>query len=308
MYRFLLKPRWILSHLFVAACIVSFVLLGFWQLRRLDERKALNAQVVAAEAQPAAALDQVVPTGVIASTADVDAIVYRSVEVTGTYRVDQQVLVPNRTFETAPGYWVLTPLVQSDGTGVVINRGWVPITYTEDGSWADFDPPSGTVTVTGMARAPQVRDAGALVAGPQDATEGTLRSLARVDVGRLQQQVGEQLYPLYVSLDTQHPAQAAPAGSSGTALPVPVPRPELDEGPHLSYAVQWFTFALLTLIVYPLALRWYARRRLQGDPDDPLLDGALPSEPGTMDGTGPVDDAAVPPGSPSGLHPTRSSP
>ena len=49
MYRFLLRPLWILSHLFVLACVVAFVSLGLWQLRRLDERKAYNAQVRAAQ-------------------------------------------------------------------------------------------------------------------------------------------------------------------------------------------------------------------------------------------------------------------
>ena len=193
---------------------------------------------------------------------------YRIATVSGTYRVDEQVLVPNRTSESAPGYWVLTPLVQADGTGVVVNRGWIPFSYTEEGPWTDFDPPTGPVTVTGMVRPPQVRDAGALVAGPEDAAEGTLRSLARVDVARLQQQVSEPLYPLYLTLEQQSPAQSATLGPTGQPLPVPVPRPTLDEGPHFGYAVQWFTFALLTLIVYPLLLRRHARRRLQGDPDD----------------------------------------
>ena len=57
MYRFLLKPRWILSHLFVAACVIAFINLGLWQLRRLDERKATNAEVAAAEAQDAGSID-----------------------------------------------------------------------------------------------------------------------------------------------------------------------------------------------------------------------------------------------------------
>jgi surfeit locus 1 family protein len=277
-YRFLLKPRWILSHLFVASCVVLFVVLGLWQLRRLDERKATNADVKAAEELEAEPIQTLLPEGPDASGEAVDAVEYRVATVTGTYRVDQQVLVPNRTYESAPGYWVLTPLEQSDGTSVVINRGWIPFSYTEDGPWSDFDPPSGTVTVVGMVRPPQARDAGALVAGPEDAAEGTLRSLARVDVARLQQQVDEPLYPLYVNLESQSPVQSATYAPSGAPLPVPVPRPTLDEGPHFGYAVQWFTFALLTVIVYPLLLRRVARRRLQGEPDE-----ASTTEHGTME-------------------------
>lgn len=269
MYRFLLKPRWILSHLIVASVVVLFVALGFWQLNRLDERRSTNTEVEAAEAQPAMPVAELVPAGPSATADEVDAVDYRLASVTGTYRADQQVLVPNRTYASAPGYWVLTPLVQADGTGVVVNRGWIPFSYTEEGPWTDFDPPAGTVAVTGMVRPPQVRDSGALVGGPQDAADGTLRSLARVDVARLQQQVDEPLYPLYVNLEVQAPAQDTAAGPTGAPLPVPVPRPTLDEGPHMGYAAQWFFFALLALIGYPLTLRWYARRRLQGDPEEP---------------------------------------
>jgi surfeit locus 1 family protein len=260
-YRFLLKPGWILSHLFVLACVVAFVNLGIWQLNRLAERKDHNAQVRAAEALPPETVGELLPDGADSTSAQVDAVVFRAVEVTGTYSVDQQVLVQNRTNGGAPGYWVLTPLVQPDGTAVVINRGWVPINYSLDGPWTDFDPPTGTVSVRGMVQVPQVRPTSGLITGPRDAAEGVLRSLARVDVPRLQQQVDERLLPVYVNLQVEQPAQAGP-------LPEPLPSPELDEGPHLNYAGQWFIFALLTAIVYPLLLRRVARRRLEGDPDE----------------------------------------
>jgi surfeit locus 1 family protein len=260
-YRFLLKPGWILSHIFVLACVVAFVNLGLWQLRRLDERKHYNAQVRAAEAQAPEPIGALLPDGAGSTTEQVDGVVYRTVDVTGTYSVDQQVLVQNRTNGGAPGYWVLTPLVQADGTAVVINRGWIPFSYTVDGPWTDFDPPTGTVSVRGMLQIPQVRPTSGLITGPRDAPDGVLRSLARVDVPRLQQQVDEQLLPIYVNLQAQQPAQAGPS-------PEPLPAPELSEGPHLNYAGQWFIFALLTLIVYPLLLRRHARRRLEGNPDE----------------------------------------
>ena len=284
MYRFLLKPRWVLSHIFVLACVVAFVSLGLWQLRRLDERKALNAQVEAAEAMAPVPVGELVADGPAADGAAVDAVEYRPVTVTGTYRTDQQVLVANRSNGGAPGYWVLTPVEQSDGTAVVVNRGWVPNSYDEAGPWTDFDPPSGPVTVAGMVRAPQVRASGGLVTGPKDPESGVLRVLARVDVARLAQQVPEPVLPLYVMLTAQQPVQ-------GGSLPAPVPAPTLDEGPHLNYAGQWFIFTLLTLVVYPLLLRRVARRRLQGDPDDEL-------DPVAVDTDGRADDehaVAAPP-------------
>jgi surfeit locus 1 family protein len=295
-YRFLLKPRWILSHLFVLFCVVLFINLGFWQLRRLHERKALNAEVAAAEAEPTAPLDQLLPDGPASTAEQVDDVQYRSVVITGTYAVDQQVLVTNRSNGGAPGFWVLTPLVRADGTAVVVNRGWIPFSYTAEGPWTDFDPPTGQVQVLGMVRAPQARSTSGLVAGPKDADQGVLRSLARVDVERLQQQVDEKLVPAYVDLVQQQPAQTG-------QLPEPVPAPELDEGPHLNYAGQWFIFATLTIIVYPLLLRRVARRRQQGEPGEsdevPYAEPGPTTSPGAGSGTEVVTGPAAPPAAPA---------
>jgi surfeit locus 1 family protein len=257
-YRFLLKPRWILSHIFVLSMVVLMVALGFWQLRRLDERRTFNAALKTAAAQAAEPISTLVPSGVDATHDQVESVKYRSASAIGRYLADQQVLVTNRTQNSAPGYWVLTPLDLGNGTALVVNRGWIPYGYTADGSWADFAPPSGQISITGSIEQPQVRSSG-IVGGPQDAAEGTLRTFARADVARLAQQVGEKLLPLYVNLQTQVPAQPDSPG-----LPAVLPAPDFsDEGPHFSYAMQWFMFSAMTLIVYPLLLRRLARRRHQ---------------------------------------------
>lgn len=270
-YRFLLKPRWILSHLFVVTVVVVMISLGFWQLGRLDERKATNAEVTAAMHQEAVPVAALLPAGADSTSEDVTAVDYRQVVVTGIYRPDEQVLVNNRTNNGAPGFWVVTPLVQADGTAIAVNRGWIPFTYTADGSWDDFAPPKGTVSVRGMIRPSQVRETDGLVSSPKDAEQGTLRALARLDVGRLAQQISERIPPFYVNLDAQDPQQGD--------LPVPVPPPELSEGPHLGYALQWFAFSLLTLIVYPLLLRRYARRRTMEGADAEIIDATGSPEP-----------------------------
>lgn len=277
MYRFLLTPRWILSHLFVLACVIGFVSAGFWQLRRLDERKASNAEISAAEAQPSTTLDALLPGGAASTAEEVAGVQYRAVTITGTYRTQDQVLIRNRTFGGSPGYWVITPLQLPDGSAVAVNRGWVPYATSPDGPWDAFAPPTGPVTVTGMVREPQVRTSAGFVPTPEDAAQGRLTTLSRVDVGRLQEQVATPLYPLYVDLQTQDPAQA-----SGS--PQEVPKPELSEGPHLSYAGQWFIFATLTVIVYPLLLRRVARNKAAAARAEAAGDGD-----GTGGDGGPVD-------------------
>jgi surfeit locus 1 family protein len=266
-YRFLLKPRWILSHLFVFVVVAIMISLGFWQLGRLDERKSANAIITSAMDRQPEPLSTVLPAGASSTSEQVKAAEYQPVYVSGVYRADEQVLVNNRTNNGSPGYWVVTPLVLADGTAVAINRGWIPFSYTEDGSWDDFAPPKGTVVVQGLLRQSQVRETNGLVSSPKDPEAGTLRTLARLDVGRLAQQIDERLIPGYISLRAQDPPQVD--------LPVPVPLPELSQGPHLGYAMQWFAFSLLTIIVYPLLLRRYARRRQMDGEDAEILDASV---------------------------------
>jgi surfeit locus 1 family protein len=266
-YRFLLKPRWILSHLFVFVVVAIMISLGFWQLGRLDERKSANAIITSAMDRQPEPLSTVLPAGASSTSDQVKAAEYQPFYVSGVYRADEQVLVNNRTNNGSPGYWVVTPLVLADGTAVAINRGWIPFSYTEDGSWDDFAPPKGTVVVQGLLRQSQVRETNGLVSSPKDPEAGTLRTLARLDVGRLAQQIDERLIPGYISLRAQDPPQVD--------LPVPVPLPELSQGPHLGYAMQWFAFSLLTIIVYPLLLRRYARRRQMDGEDAEILDASV---------------------------------
>jgi len=91
-YRFLLKPRWILSHIFVLVVVGMMINFGFWQLNRLDERKASNAVVTDAMKQQPQPLSTVLPGGPAATTEQVKAADYQPVYVTGVYLVEAQVL------------------------------------------------------------------------------------------------------------------------------------------------------------------------------------------------------------------------
>jgi cytochrome oxidase assembly protein ShyY1 len=244
-YRFALKPRWILSHLFVLAMVVAMVSAGFWQLRRLDERRDRNEQVAAlAELPVVDATELAAPGGYDA----IDEIEYRVASVTGTYRPDEELLVRNRSSGGAPGSWVMTPLESEDGSVVLVNRGWIPNSGELEAVPPEAVAPPGEVTVEGLVRATETR--GRL--GATDPDEGQLTDMARADIARIDQQTEGDLLPFYLQLQSQAPPPDDDA-------PEPVPPPEPDEGPHLSYAGQWFIFTTLTLIVYPLILRRRAR-------------------------------------------------
>ncbi len=97
-----------------------------------------------------------------------------------------------------------------------------------------------------MHAAPRASDRAVDVLG-SPALEGGGEVPQRVDVDRIQPQIEVALHPFSIRLQDQQPG--------GSSLPVPPAPPEIDEGPHLSYAWQWFLFTAILLLGYPLLLR-----------------------------------------------------
>ena len=232
MYRFLLRPKWIGFHLLVVAGIVAMINLGFWQLRRLDQRRDFNAKVEARGELPPEPLDDVLASG------PPDEIEWRVVTATGRYLAGEQIVVVNRSQGGRAGENVITPMQLGDGRILIVNRGFVPLDITPP------PPPDGDVDVTGRIRKSQERRTGQL----SDPSEGDLTQVQRLDIPRLEAQLPGEVVPIYVDLLASDPPEAA-------GLPEPVPRPPLGEGPHLSYAVQWFIFSMCVAIGWVLAVR-----------------------------------------------------
>lgn len=254
-YRFALRPWWILSHLFVLALVGAMLAAGFWQLTRLQEKKDRNIKVAARASQPVVEVGTLVEPGEFDAVADLE---YRMVTVSGEYLADQEVIVRSRSNDGAPGSWVLTPLELNEGDAVVVNRGWISNSGQYEAVPDSFSAPSGPVSVTGLVRQTETRGS----FGPADPEGETVTNLARADIDRFDEQVPENLLPLYVQLAQQQPAITQ---TDPSPLPVPVP----DEGPHLSYAVQWFIFATVAIIGYPMILVRRARDRVHGASREP---------------------------------------
>jgi cytochrome oxidase assembly protein ShyY1 len=232
------RPRWIAGHVLAVVAVVAFVLLGLWQLDRLEERRAYNALVERRTAAEAVPLAEVLSTPAEAA--------HRRVEVTGAYEPAGEVLLSVRSLDGRAGHHVLTPLRTLDGTLVVVDRGWVPLEW-DDPPVERARPPDGIVDVTGLAQpgTPARRS------GRFDGGEGPLQFVTEVDLELVSRSIGEAVAPLYV--------QAQAPGRPRGEYPAVVPPPELGEGNHLSYAVQWFLFATVVGVGYPLLLRRAAR-------------------------------------------------
>ena len=249
MYRFLLSPKWVASFLLCVLAALVCVRLAHWQLDRLEQKRTINASITAARnAEP-------VPPGQVLSTSSAPGKrqEYRRIRVTGQYDSAREVLVRNRTLHATLGYHVLTPLRTTDGPVLWVVRGWVaagPGGATQLPTVGEA--PGGTVTLVGRVRKPESGSTG-------DMQVSGRRLITRVTPDALKAD-GGAAYEAFVELASQTPA---PADESLSALPTP---DDLDEGPHLAYAVQWYLFAGMFLVGFVLLARNYAHR--DDDPRD----------------------------------------
>jgi surfeit locus 1 family protein len=209
-----------------------FARLGVWQVRRLAERRAFNAHL---EQRLAAA-----PLPVTELPADSAAGHFRRVTATGVFDFGAQVVLTSRSRSGSPGVHLLTPLRLASGASVMVNRGWV---YSDDAKSVDLakwrEHEGDVVTVTGYAETWWGRDTSRVPDAP-----AAVRSLDSAGVAR---RAGRALLPYYI-------VQTSDSANSPTR-PVRLGEPALDEGSHRSYAIQWFTFALIAAIGGSLLVR-----------------------------------------------------
>lgn len=234
MLALLRTPRWATATVVVVALSLVFVALGRWQLNRHGERQlenTVNSQRMAAD--PVSLEDMLLAAG-----GDLASLEYRRVTVSGHFAPDQEILVRSQVANERPGFHVVTPLATESGT-LLVNRGWVPLAV-EAPPVSAVPPETGEVTVEGVARISQVRPS----IGPVEPV-GDLQVVARIDLDRLATQY-DDLVPIWIQ-------QTDPAEGQ---LPIRVPLPDTDDpGPHLPYAVQWFSFAVIAVGGYGLLVR-----------------------------------------------------
>jgi surfeit locus 1 family protein len=250
MHHFLTR-RWIAVHLMTLVIIGVCLSMAFWQLGRLQDRRAENARLAEQTKRPAADLGTLLP-GAGATGRETDGAEFRQTRVQGRFDPGEQVILQSRSYKSRQGNHLLTPLVLSSGEAILVDRGWVPLPTTEavlDESRA----PDEEVTVKGVLLPTEKKG----FLGVSDPPAGDVTATPRVDLERLADQLPYPLYPVYLRLQSQEPGNASD-------LPVPVPIPKPSEGPHREYAVQWALFAATALVIYlGLIRRDISRRRAE---------------------------------------------
>jgi len=251
MLRLLFSRRWWWTTLLVLAAIGVTIRLGFWQLDRNAQRQADITRVQAAINLP------VLDLNLRPLPAELESMEYRQVVATGVYDFDHQVALRNqvrsRMLGTDPGVALLTPLLLPDGGAVMVQRGWIPLDYKTPASWKQFDEP-GMVRVNGIIRLSLEKgEVGKSLLDPTlSPGEARLEFWNFVNLERLQEQLPFSILPVYI--------QQAP-GSDPESLPYrQLEQPDLDPGAHVGFALQWFFYAGLLIIGYPI---WLMRQKVK---------------------------------------------
>lgn len=241
--RTLTRPSALLGHVLVAAVVAVLVGFGQWQLERLDQVRTTNARLT----ERAAAEPSDLPVLLATLGTDPAELEFRRVRVTGVFVPDEEVVQRNRIQRGLQGLDVLTPLDLGDGTTLLVRRGWVP-RELDTPPVLDAPPPSGIVTITGVLE----RSVEQPTFGARDPEDGVLERVFHPDTSRLDRQMRGTLLPVVLRMD-------ALPGATATTLPQAPEPPGLDQGSHLSYAVQWHLFAVLAAGAY--GFWWRARLR-----------------------------------------------
>ena len=236
-----MKLRAVLIAALVLAGAALCVRLGVWQLGRWRAKQALNARLRAAAALP--------PLEAKGASPPWTAVRGRYLAIAGRYDERHQVVIGGHLHEDVPGVEVVTPLVLEDGSAVLVDRGWIPVAVAGPVSLAPYAEP-GPHRVVGY---PESLIAGR--GGPRLAARvtdsGTVYWSRALDLDTLAARLP---YRLAAYALRQAPGPGVPARPERS-------RPEpLDEGMHLGYAIQWFSFAAI-LLGGSLWLAWQRPRR-----------------------------------------------
>jgi surfeit locus 1 family protein len=242
------SQRWLIATFLVIFGMGLTIRLGIWQLDRLEQRRVFNERVQTQLDQPTLIIDGAnLPVGL-------EEMEYRQAQVSGSYDFSQQIALRNQYWglgKEALNEWgvhLITPLIISGSDqAILVDRGWIPAAEFEAGDWSKFDEP-GLVTVEGMIRASQTKAQMGRMTNPTPVPgQERILSWNFIHIEAIAPQMPYPLLPVYL--------QQAP-DPAWTNLPYRnQPELELTEGPHMGYALQWFTFSTILGLGYPFFIR-----------------------------------------------------
>jgi cytochrome oxidase assembly protein ShyY1 len=236
--------RWAPWLALVVLFAIATSLLSWWQFSRREERVEKINQVIANYESTPVSLAEVswVETG-----NGLRADEWRPLILKGNYLPEHAILVRNRPLSGSPGFLQLVPFRADSGEVVVVERGWLPAGSDITEPLLNPIPDSGEKELVVRLRAGESDSGKASVPGRLDT----------IDLAEY-----AALHP-ELNLETKFYGRLSSETPSASEAPIPQPKPSLDEGNHLSYALQWLLFGIMAFGAFFWAYRNDKRLRLE---------------------------------------------
>lgn len=240
------SKKWILLTILIVLSMVLFVRLGFWQLDRLEQKRNYNMMMAERwREEPFDLSREQLPE-------NLDALQYRRVTAKGQFDYANQIVLKSQVYRDAPGIVLVTPFVMANNRAVLVARGWVPDDRSDPQYWPEMEEPAGAPMI-GLIKASQAPPNGQ----PSTPPPAPLAEWYRIDIPAIQPQMSYKLESGWIQ---QLPEEGRPLDR----LPIREEPMALDEGNHLSYAVQWFSFAVIAGFGYIMFVRYKERQAASG--------------------------------------------
>lgn len=223
MFKNLTKPRWIALTAFLLIMIYLFIRLSDWQFDRYNTRIQNNEiTTTALNSEPIKLTD----LSQVSELKD-----WQKVSLKGEFMDSDAKLLRRQYLESSLGFWVITPLKLDNDQVILVNRGWIPIAESSTSQQEIPSSPQGDVTIIGYVQT--LKDTRS---EPEDLPLNQINHLNSTNFS------SQPLSTNYLQLASMTPMD------NQVAI---IPLPELSNGPHFSYAIQWILFALM------LPIGWY---------------------------------------------------
>ena len=223
MFKNLTKPRWIALTAFLLIMIYLFIRLSDWQFDRYNTRIQNNEiTTTALSSEPINLTD-------LSQVSDLKD--WQKVSIKGEFMNSDAKLLRKQYLESSLGFWVITPLKLDNDQVILVNRGWIPIAESSTSQQEIPSSPQGDVTIIGYVQT--LKDTRR---EPEDLPLNQINYLNSTNFS------SQPLSTNYLQLASMTPMD------NQVAI---IPLPELSNGPHFSYAIQWILFALM------LPIGWY---------------------------------------------------
>jgi cytochrome oxidase assembly protein ShyY1 len=223
MFKNLTKPRWIALTAFLLIMIYLFIRLSDWQFDRYNTRIQNNEiTTTALNSEPIKLTD-------LSQVSDLKD--WQKVSIKGEFMDSDAKLLRRQYLESSLGFWVITPLKLDNDKVILVNRGWIPIAESSTSQQEIPSSPQGDVTIIGYVQT--LKDTRS---EPEDLPLNQINYLNSTHFS------SQPLSTNFLQLASMSPMD------NQVAI---IPLPELSNGPHFSYAIQWILFALM------LPIGWY---------------------------------------------------